>query len=237
MLDELVLQGRLYGMPAREAHTRAGELLDGLDLAGTGRRLTGTLSGGQRRRLDIGMGLMHVPGLLFMDEPTTGLDPQSRANLWQHIRALHTEHHITLFLTTHYLDEADALCDRILVIDNGRIVAEGSPEELKRTIAGDTVEVGTDAPARTAQLVQSLPAATGLAIEGATVRFQVPRGSTALPVLFRRLDTAGIALESIEVHRPTLDDVFLTLTGRSLRDAEGSAPDAAAHPEPALPAS
>ncbi len=191
-----MLQGRLYGMPAREAHTRAGELLGRLDLAGTERRLTGTLSGGQRRRLDI-----------------------------------------TLFLTTHYLDEADALCDRILVIDNGRIVAEGSPEELKRTIAGDTVELGTGAPARTAQLVQSLPEVTGLALEGATVRFQVPRGSTALPVLLRRLDTAGIALKSIEVHRPTLDDVFLTLTGRSLRDADSNAPDAAATPEPALPAS
>jgi ABC-2 type transport system ATP-binding protein len=126
VLDELVLQGRLYGMPAQRAYVRGRELLGQLDLTGTERRLAGKLSGGQRRRLDIAMGLMHVPELLFMDEPTTGLDPQSRANLWQHIRALHEEKGITVFLTTHYLDEADALCDRILVIDSGRIVAPTS---------------------------------------------------------------------------------------------------------------
>jgi ABC-2 type transport system ATP-binding protein len=238
VLDELVLQGRLYGMPARHAHSRGSELLEQLDLAGTERRLTRTLSGGQRRRLDIAMGLMHVPKLLFMDEPTTGLDPQSRANLWQHIRALHAEHGITLFLTTHYLDEADALCDRILVIDNGRIVAEGAPDELKRTVAGDTVTLGTDAPARTAQLAQALPASARLVIDGATVRFQVPQGSTALPVLLRELEASGIALQSVEVHRPTLDDVFLILTGRSLRDADSDPPQASpgmpAGPEPAL---
>jgi ABC-2 type transport system ATP-binding protein len=235
VLDELVLQGRLYGMPAQRAHVRGRELLGQLELTGTERRLAGTLSGGQRRRLDIAMGLVHVPGLLFLDEPTTGLDPQSRANLWQHIRALHEEKGITVFLTTHYLDEADALCDRILVIDNGHIVAEGSPDELKRTLAGDTVELGTDTPGHTAQLAQAVPGTTGLAVEGATVRFRVPRASTALPVLLRQLDAAGIALESIEVHRPTLDDVFLTLTGRSLRDAGSGAPDAVEHPEPALP--
>ena len=226
VLAELVLQGRLYGLPPGHARARGNELLEQLDLAGTERRLAGTLSGGQRRRLDIAMGLMHLPGLLFMDEPTTGLDPQSRANLWQHIRALRAEHGMTLFLTTHYLDEADALCDRILVIDFGCIVAEGSPDELKRTVAGDTVALGTDAPGRTAQLAQCLPGATGLAVDGTTVRFRVPQGSTALPVLLRELDAAGIALESVEVHRPTLDDVFLTLTGRSLRDADSGAPGA-----------
>jgi ABC-2 type transport system ATP-binding protein len=233
VLDELVLQGRLYGLPPGPARARGTELLGQLDLAGTERRLAGTLSGGQRRRLDIAMGLVHVPGLLFMDEPTTGLDPQSRANLWQHIRALRAEHGMTLFLTTHYLDEADALCDRILVIDCGRIVAEGSPDELKRTVAGDTVALGTDAPGRTAQLAQALPGATGLAVDGTTVRFRVPQGSTALPVLLRELDAAGIALESVEVHRPTLDDVFLTLTGRSLRDAESGAPEATRDRTPA----
>ncbi len=227
VLEELVLQGRLYGMTAADSQRRGSALLEQLDLTGTERRLAGTLSGGQRRRLDIAMGLMHVPGLLFMDEPTTGLDPQSRANLWQHIRALHAEHGITLFLTTHYLDEADALCDRILVIDGGHIVAQGSPEQLKRTVAGDTVTLGTDAPARSAQLAEALPGATSLTVDETIVRFRVPRGSTALPMLLRQLDATGIALDSIEVHRPTLDDVFLTLTGRSLRDAESL--------EPALP--
>ena len=240
VLEELVLQGQLYGMPLPQARARGNELLEQLDLAGTERRRTSTLSGGQRRRLDIALGLMHVPELLFMDEPTTGLDPQSRANLWQHIHTLHAEHGTTLFLTTHYLDEADALCDRILVIDNGRIVAQGSPDELKRTVAGDTVTLGTDAPARAVRLAQALPGATGLAVDGATVRFRVPQGSTALPMLLRELDAAGIALESVEVHRPTLDDVFLTLTGRSLRDAESGAsevtrPHMPTGPESALP--
>ncbi|MGH3755498.1 MAG: ATP-binding cassette domain-containing protein [Pseudonocardiaceae bacterium] len=233
VLEELVLQGQLYGMTAGDAERRGSALLEQLDLADTECRRTGTLSGGQRRRLDIAMGLMHLPGLLFLDEPTTGLDPQSRANLWQHIRALHAQHGITLFLTTHYLDEADALCDRILVIDNGRIVAEGSPDELKRTVAGDAVTLGTDAPARTAQLAETLPGATGLAVDGTIVRFRVPQGSTALPVLLRELDAAGIALESVEVHRPTLDDVFLTLTGRSVRDADSGPAEATRDREPA----
>ena len=233
VLEELVLQGRLYGLPPEHARARGIELLEQLDLAGTERRLAGTLSGGQRRRLDIAMGLMHLPGLLFMDEPTTGLDPQSRANLWQHIRALRAEHGMTLFLTTHYLDEADALCDRILVIDFGCIVAEGSPDELKRTVAGDTVALGTDAPGRTAQLAQGLPGATGLTVGATTVRFRVPQGSTALPLLLRELDAAGIALESVEVHRPTLDDVFLTLTGRSLRDADSGTSETTRDPAPA----
>ena len=120
--------------------------MERLDLTGTERRVVRTLSGGQRRRLDIAMGLVHVPRLLFLDEPSTGLDPQSRANLWEHIRSLHAEHGTTLFLTTHYLDEADALCDRILVIDQGRIVAEGTPDALKRRVSGDLVLVGSGEP-------------------------------------------------------------------------------------------
>ena len=150
--DELVLQGRFYGLTADAAARRADELLDQLDLAGTGDRIVQTLSGGQRRRLDIAMGLMHLPTLLFLDEPSTGLDPQSRANLWQHIRSLHAEHGTTLFLTTHYLDEADALCDRILVIDQGLIVAEGAPDELKREVSGDLVTVGADRVGPVAEL-------------------------------------------------------------------------------------
>jgi len=236
VLDELVLQGRFYGMSAHDAHRRGAELLDQLHLGGTEHRRTGSLSGGQRRRLDIAMGLMHVPGLLFLDEPSTGLDPQSRANLWQHIRALHVEHAVTLFLTTHYLDEADALCDRILVIDGGRIVAEGTPEELKSTVAGDTVALGTDAPARVAELAATMPGASGVSVDAGVVSLRVPQASTALPALLRELEAIRITLESVEVHRPTLDDVFLTLTGRTLRDAEAGQPEPGP-PEPALSAS
>jgi ABC-2 type transport system ATP-binding protein len=222
--DELVLQARLYGVAADEAARRADELLDRLDLGDTGARLVATLSGGQRRRLDIAMGLVHLPALLFLDEPSTGLDPQSRANLWQHIRRLHVEHGTTLFLTTHYLDEADALCDRILVIDRGRIVAEGTPDALKRRVSGDLVVVGCDAPAAVAELAERLPGSSEVTVEaaadGSSVRFRTADGAAALPALLRGMDAAGVAMTSVEVRRPSLDDVFLTLTGRTLRDAE-----------------
>jgi len=241
--EELITHGRLYRMPLAQARERAAELFEQLDLAGLDKRPAKTLSGGQRRRLDVAMGLIHRPGLLFLDEPTTGLDPQSRSNLWQHIRALRAEHGVTVFLTTHYLDEADALCDRVLVIDNGTIVAAGSPDELKRKVSGDAVTVtvagtaagtvagavtgtvaGDGAAAIAAEVAGRLPGAHEVAVDGATVRLRVPHGDAALPALLRELDAAGVALSALSVQRPTLDDVFLTLTGRGLRDAEAAAP-------------
>jgi ABC-2 type transport system ATP-binding protein len=214
--EELVDHGRLYGMRACDARARGEELLAGLDLEGVWERQTKTLSGGQRRRLDIAMGLIHSPGLVFLDEPTSGLDPQARANLWQHVRGLRDSRGATVFLTTHYLEEADALCDRILVIDHGRIVAEGAPEELKRRISGDTVELtfGDDEQAgAAADALDGQP-------DGALVRLQLPSAVDALPAVFRALDEAGIDAIGVEVHRPSLDDVFLSLTGRALRDEE-----------------
>jgi ABC-2 type transport system ATP-binding protein len=139
--EELVDQARLYGLSVEEATARGERLLEQLELPGVWQRQTKTLSGGQRRRLDIAMGLIHQPALLFLDEPTSGLDPQSRANLWQHIRGVRDELGTTVFMTTHYLEEADALCDRVLVIDHGAIAAEGAPEELKRRVSGDSVEL------------------------------------------------------------------------------------------------
>src|SRR5436853_1135914 len=135
---ELVFQGRLYGMSTQAAGKRAAELIDMLELEGAADRKVGTYSGGQKRRLDIGLGLVHDPQLLFLDEPTTGLDPQSRARVWDEVRRMH-DRGTTIFVTTHYLDEADALCDRVAIIDYGKIVAEGTPEELKRAVAGDVV--------------------------------------------------------------------------------------------------
>ncbi|MBE8521514.1 ATP-binding cassette domain-containing protein [Amycolatopsis sp. H6(2020)] len=220
--DELELQGRLYRMSKADAIARGAELAEQLDLTGLGQRLTKTLSGGQRRRLDIALGLIHSPGLVFLDEPSTGLDPQSRANLWDHIRRLRAEQGVTVFLTTHYLDEADALSDRLIVIDDGRIVAEGTPDALKARVNGDRVEVGVDPGQATdaAEIAGRLPGAQELSVDGGEVRFRVPRGDVALPELLRALDAKGIAMLSVQVHRPTLDDVFLTLTGRSLREAE-----------------
>jgi ABC-2 type transport system ATP-binding protein len=187
-----------------------------------------TLSGGQRRRLDVAMGLAHRPALLFLDEPSTGLDPQSRANLWDHIRDLRARHGTTLFLTTHYLDEADALCDRILVIDRGRIVAGGTPDELKRRVSGDLVVVGADRPDRVAELAGRLPGSSEPAVDGRTARFRTADGAAVLPALLRAMDAEAVAMTSVEVRRPSLDDVFLELTGRTLRDAEAPADLAAA---------
>jgi ABC-2 type transport system ATP-binding protein len=221
--EELITHGRLYRMSAAEARRRAEELYAQLDLVGLEKRLARTLSGGQKRRLDIAMGLIHEPRLLFLDEPTTGLDPQSRSNLWQHIRSLRDEHGVTVFLTTHYLDEADALCDRVLIIDAGRIIAEGTPEELKRRVSGDAVSL-TVADAghvgKAVEIAGHLPGAHEVTSDGQSLRFRVPRGDEVLVTLLRELDAAGIAMAAVEVHRPTLDDVFLTLTGRALRDAE-----------------
>jgi ABC-2 type transport system ATP-binding protein len=220
--DELELQGRLYRMSKADAIARGAELAEQLDLGGLDQRLTKTLSGGQRRRLDIALGLIHSPALVFLDEPSTGLDPQSRANLWEHIRRLRAEQGVTVFLTTHYLDEADALSDRLIVIDDGRIVAEGTPDALKARVNGDRVEIGVEPEQATdaAEIAGRLAGARELSVDGGEVRFRVPRGDVALPELLRALDGKHIAMLSMRVHRPTLDDVFLTLTGRSLREAE-----------------
>jgi ABC-2 type transport system ATP-binding protein len=224
--EEIELQGRLYGMSKAAVHARGALLAEQLDLTGLGGRLTKTLSGGQRRRLDIALGLVHSPGLVFLDEPSTGLDPQSRANLWDHIRRLRAEHGVTIFLTTHYLDEADALADRLIVIDDGRIVAEGTPDSLKARVSGDGVVVGVEPEVTTAaaDTARQLTGAHDFDVEDGLIRFRVPRGDTAMPELLRALDAKGIVMSSIQVTRPTLDDVFLTLTGRSLRDAEQGAP-------------
>jgi ABC-2 type transport system ATP-binding protein len=217
--EELVLQAQLYRIAADEARRRAGQLCSQLDLARLESRQVQTLSGGQRRRLDIALGLVHRPPLVFLDEPTAGLDPQGRSNLWGHIRRLRDEHGTTIFLTTHYLDEADALCDRLLIIDHGRIVAEGSPEELKRRIGGDVITIEVTGSAECAQAVLAGHAGVReVVVCGPTLRLTVARGDQVLVTLLRAMDAASVGLASIQLARPTLDDVFLTLTGRSLRE-------------------
>jgi ABC-2 type transport system ATP-binding protein len=217
--EELVLQGQLYRLAKGDARRRAQLLASQLDLAGLDERLVKTLSGGQRRRLDIALGLVHSPRLVFLDEPSTGLDPQSRSNLWEHVRKLRSELDTTVFLTTHYLDEADALCDRVLIIDYGKIVAEGTPDELKRRISGDVVTLTVDRDADTAKaLLAGRPEVREVTVAGPTLRLTVERGEEALPGMLRTLDAAGVRLASVHLARPSLDDVFLTLTGHSLRD-------------------
>jgi ABC-2 type transport system ATP-binding protein len=219
--EEVVDHARLYGLSTAEATARGRRLFAELDLEGLWERKPKAMSGGQRRRLDIAMGLVHEPGLVFLDEPTTGLDPQARANLWDHIRGLRDERGTTVFLTTHYLDEADALCDRILVIDAGAIVAEGTPDQLKSQVGGDVLTVTVADPARAAEvarLMAALPGAEAPRVSDARVVGRAPQGGAALVRLVRELDAAGIDVAGVESRRPSLDDVFLGLTGRSLRE-------------------
>jgi ABC-2 type transport system ATP-binding protein len=219
VIEELLDQAEAYRIDRAEAVQRAAQLIKQLDLGGLDQRLVKTLSGGQRRRLEIALGLVHAPPLVFLDEPTTGLDPQSRSNLWEHIGKLRSELGTTVFLTTHYLEEADELCDRVFIIDHGVIAAEGTPDELKRRISGDVVILrvaGEKEQAR--KLLAHQPIVREVSSADGTLRLTVERGDAALPSLLRVLDAAGLTLESINLARPTLDDVFLTLTGRSLRE-------------------
>jgi ABC-2 type transport system ATP-binding protein len=214
--EELVLQARLYGIGKGEAQRRAEAVLDGFQLSEYADRKCKTYSGGQRRRVDIALGIIHEPRVVFLDEPTTGLDPQSRAHMWDEVRRLRAEG-MTVFITTHYLDEADALCDRISIMDNGEIVASGTPTDLKREISGDVVRVGlpVDAVGSAAEALANYKTET----YEDSVRLYVEDGAVAIPQILRSLDAAGVPLGTIELHRPSLDDVFLTKTGRSLRES------------------
>jgi ABC-2 type transport system ATP-binding protein len=235
VIEELLDQAALYRIGKDEGRQRAGLLADQLELSGLEERLVKTLSGGQRRRLEIALGLVHQPPLVFLDEPTTGLDPQSRSNLWEHIARLRSELGTTVFLTTHYLEEADVLCDRVFIIDHGVIAAEGTPDELKRRISGDVVTLRVNGEAGAARtLLAGQPVVREITAADGTLKLTVERGEQALPSLLRVLDAADITLESINLARPTLDDVFLTLTGRSLRDdSHPSAGNGRHAPEPA----
>jgi ABC-2 type transport system ATP-binding protein len=231
--DELRTQGAVFGLGRQTARRRADELLDALDLASLAGRKVSSLSGGQRRRLDVAIGLVHAPSILFLDEPSTGLDPQNRANLWSHVLRMRAEHAMTIVLTTHYMDEADAMAERVVVVDHGRIIADDTADRLKADLAGDRVVVTTPAPERLAALVRRSPAvpdgdvARGVTVEGRRVEVRVPDGPRALPVLLAAAQAEGVPVETAQVHRPTLDDVFLTLTGRSLREAATSERSAA----------
>jgi ABC-2 type transport system ATP-binding protein len=219
--ENLILQGRLYGGAKADVGRRVDELLVQFDLPEFADRRVRTYSGGQRRRLDVALGIVHSPEVLFLDEPSTGLDPQNRANLWDRIRELR-DRGTTVFLTTHYLEEADVLCDRIVIIDRGTVVAEGTPRALKQQVAGDAIVFGLRDQDVAGQAVASLSGVPGvreLSVEGSVVRLYVSDGAAALPGLLRTLEAVGLAPRSLELSEPSLDDVFLRQTGRSLRDA------------------
>lgn len=208
----------LYGI-AHKAQ-RVTRLLAAVGLQEAKRKPVEAYSRGMRQRLGIARAIIHQPQVLILDEPTLGLDPQSRANLWEEVRQLRAQG-TTVFVTTHYLDEADALCDRLAIIDGGKIVAEGSPDELKQQIGGDLVTVGVapDVLEQARALLVPLPAVDAVEVaEGAKLRLQTTRGESLLPEVVRTLETAGLSLVTLALSRPTLNDVFLRQTGRSLRE-------------------
>lgn len=224
--DEVIAQARIYGADRATAARRATELFATFGLEGMERRRTQEMSGGQRRRLDLAMGLVHHPSLLFLDEPTTGLDPQNRANLWDHIRHIRDESGMTVVVTTHYLDEADAMADRILIVDHGRILADGTASELKQTHVGSHVvlETADESTVRdVASRLEGHPDALDVTTGATSVRIRVRDARSALPGLIGLASRQGISVTGACAHEPTLDDVFLTLTGRSLRDAATTA--------------
>lgn len=227
--DELLSQGAFYGMPKAAARARADELIESLDLSGFATRSVQQLSGGQKRRLDVALGLMHAPPLLFLDEPSTGLDPQSRANLWQHIIDLRDRYGTTVFLTTHYLEEADRYAERVMVMDRGRVIADDTATRLKAELAGDVLTFGfaTEADAAAAvEVVHRLASREVRRVESA-VTLTAPEGDALLPAAVRALDAAGLTVQTATGVPPTLDDVFLALTGRTLREAgEGESEEA-----------
>jgi len=227
--DELFGQGVIYGLDRRSARRRTDELLESLELKDLAQRKVSDLSGGQRRRLDVAMGLVHAPGLLFLDEPSTGLDPQNRANLWDHILRMREQYSMTIVLTTHYLDEADSMAERVVVVDHGEVIADDTADALKKKLAGDQL-ILTVAPgnqARLRELAEKLPGAKDLETGGDRLTVRVTDGPAALPILLGAAHQYGVPVAAAQVHRPTLDDVFLNLTGRSLREADANGKAAA----------
>ena len=215
--DELISQGRAYGMPVAKARARAAELIDSLGLDSVADRTVATLSGGQRRRLDIAMGLIHEPDILFLDEPSTGLDPQNRANLQEHILRLRARHETTIVLTTHYLDEADSMAERVIVVDHGRIIADDTPERLKAKHVGDKIILGFATPDEAAVAALHV-VGDGVEAYGRELRITTQHAPRQVTGILDGLRGRGLTPTELEVTRPTLDDVFLTLTGRSLRE-------------------
>jgi ABC-2 type transport system ATP-binding protein len=220
--ENLEMQAEIYGLRGAARRQRVEQLLERFGLAEAAGRIAKTYSGGMQRRLDVALGLVHRPKVLFLDEPTTGLDPEARLELWREIERLAGDEEMTILLTTHYLDEADRLAARLAIVDRGRIVAEGTPDELKSGLRGDTVQVGLveagngDASAAVAQV----SGVSELTLDGRLLRARVDNGAAAIPALISALERTGLRVASATVARPSLDDVYLRHAGRSFQQAD-----------------
>ncbi|MEV5988235.1 ATP-binding cassette domain-containing protein [Streptomyces sp. NPDC052051] len=218
----VLMQARLFGMTGVAARQRVDAMFELFGLEALAYRRVSSLSGGQARRLALAIGLVHAPELLFLDEPTLGLDPRARADLWQEIRRLRERGH-TVFLTSHYLDEVDSLCDRLAIIDQGRVVARGTPDELKRTLSPDVLRLrlGEGAAGSAESLLKRLPSVRSVRSEGPELRVYADDGERTLPAALRALDAQDFVVDAVVLSRPSLDDVFLHHTGRSLDNGPG----------------
>lgn len=226
--ENLFLQGRIHGLGGRELRARVDELLELLGLTGAADRPARGHSGGMKRRLDVATGLVHRPRVLFLDEPTTGLDPEARAVMWQEVERLAQQESLTILLTTHYLEEADRLAERVAIVSRGTVVVEGRPDELKAGLRGDsvTVELGeVDGRVEAAaEAVRGVGGASEVSVEGRSVRTRVPNGAAAIPVILAALESGGFPIASVTTARPSLDDVYLHWTGRAFaaEDEQGA---------------
>ncbi|HXG26057.1 MAG TPA: ATP-binding cassette domain-containing protein [Candidatus Binatia bacterium] len=218
--ENITLQGRVFGLRGRALRARAEALLEQLGLSEAADRIVGTWSGGMRRRLDVAMGLIHRPSVLFLDEPTTGLDPDARAALWAEIERLARTDGLTILLTTHYLDEADRLAGEVAIVDRGRVVARGTPDELKSELQGDAIHVDVRAAQDAATAASVLGRVAGLgrpSVDGLRVSARADHAAAAVPSVLSALDGAGVAVAAVTVARPSLDDVYFRHTGRAFR--------------------
>jgi len=222
--ENMILQGNLHGMKGKELSDRVDELLKLVELSDVGGRRAAYFSGGMKKRLDLASSLVHKPKLLFLDEPTTGLDPQSRAGIWTYLRKLNKEDGITIFLTTQYLEEADKLCDRLAIIDHGQIVTNGTPSDLKAEIGADAITLaveGNGGSLERAQEVLGGVSGIGDVVKGdGVVTVYAKNASALVPDIVRTFDSSGLRLSSINLSRPSLDDVFLKHTGHRIRAEE-----------------
>jgi ABC-2 type transport system ATP-binding protein len=225
--ENLLLQGRIHGMSGASLRTRVDELLGLVGLEDAADRQARGYSGGMKRRLDIALGLVHKPKVLFLDEPTTGLDPEARAAMWVEVERLAQAESLTILLTTHYLEEADRLAERVAIVSRGRVVVEGTPEQLKRDLRGESVSVElAEQNGRLGEAEQIVSRiGSEVNVDGQMLRTRVPNGAQAIPVILGALDDAGIEVTSVTTARPSLDDVYLHYTGRDFtaEDEQGAA--------------
>jgi ABC-2 type transport system ATP-binding protein len=225
--ENLTLQGRIYGLRGQELKDRVGELLKRFRLTEAADSVARTYSGGMQRKLDIATGLVHRPRVLFLDEPTTGLDPEARAGLWDHILRLANEDGITVLLTTHYLEEADHLARRLAIVDRGKLVVEGTPDQLKGELLGDTIHIEfthLEVESRVREALDQLDSMSEILVEGHLLHARAAQGATAVPGILAALESNGLKVASVKVARPSLDDVYLRYTGRTFSEADQANP-------------